>query len=122
MGADVRVAEREHDEQGADQAATPMRGPAQHAARQAARPPAGRPERHQPEPEQDHSGAEGQQAREVVARRADLRRVVHGLDAGDDPEDADQQRDRSASPAAARAGIRGRRQPSTASGTRPLTR
>ena len=76
---------------------------------QAAVGPARPPERDQPQPEQRQPGAGREEAGEVVARRADLGRVVQGLDPGDDPEEADHQRDRRAG-AAAHARVHERRQ------------
>jgi hypothetical protein len=84
--------------------------PRQNPARKAAAPAASPPQRHEPEPEQRDPGGNGDETAEVVSRRADLRRVVNGLDAGHDPYDAEHERDRRAS-AAAQTLIHGRRQP-----------
>src|SRR5688572_24077246 len=67
-----------------------MSSTAQQAAIAAAR----SPERHEPEAEQREPGRNGKETGEVVSRRADLRRVVHRLDAHHDSEEADHQRDR----------------------------
>ena len=53
-----------------------------------------------PSHEQPQPGGERQQAGVVVTGRADLGRVVHGLDPGDDPEEAAQERERPAPPSA----------------------
>jgi hypothetical protein len=102
---EVARAQRRDDEQGDDGARGAEQRPAQVAARVAVVPAAGPPERHRAEPEQREPGGDREQPGVVVARRADLDRVAHGLDAGDDAEHAGDQRER-AQAAAAQARVR----------------
>jgi hypothetical protein len=55
----------------------------------------GRPQRDRAEPDEDDAGTQGKEARVVVARGADLERVVDSLARADhDPEDPERERDR----------------------------
>ena len=51
------------------------------------------PQRREPEPEEHDAGGERQPAREVVAGRAAVQRVIDGLDAAQNPEDAGEERE-----------------------------
>ena len=102
---EVAPAQRRDDEQGDDGARGAEQRSAQVTPRVAVVLAAGPPQRHGAEPEQREPGGDREQPGVVVAGRADLDRVAHGLDAGDDAEHAGDERERPAA-AAAQARVR----------------
>ena len=97
---DISEPDRDDDRDRDEQSGDAEQGTTRIAPQKAAVRPTGAPQRHRGEAEQEQPGGDGEQAGEVVARRADLTRVVEGLDPGGDPERPEEQRERAAAAAA----------------------
>ena len=84
----IRNGRNQHDDTGKNEAA------AQVAAAAAVVGAPALPERPDPDPEQDEAGGQGEEAGEVVTGGSVRERVVDRLDAGDDAEEAEEERQR----------------------------